>query len=262
MAALGVTVRARDTLVNSLSGMAARLGDCTRVARIMVITRSLDTSALDAVVQSQRPDGGWGDVEETMWCAALMRDAGLDSEHDAALAWLNLNESPGGAWGRSSRDAARVPHTALMFWLLRDAVVTSQRVEVLRALWEKDLAAQVRLTYKGGFVLLATSAIQAASLQELSGATINFLREQQNDDGGFGPWRNHPIGSDPWSTGVVLAGLCAFPEIVDRLMIERAEHWLAQSQLDSGYWAYHFIDEGTSYAYWGLSEAAKLLGNS
>ncbi|MDP2183072.1 MAG: terpene cyclase/mutase family protein [Actinomycetota bacterium] len=146
-----------------------------------------------------------------------------------------------------------------MFALLCDAVVTSPRVEVLRRLWEQDLASQVRLTYKGGFVLLAAGAAHAASLDQVSGLTISFLREQQNDDGGFGPWRNHPIGSDPWSTGVVLAGLCSLPEILDRRMVERAVRWLSACQLDSGYWAYHFIDEGTAYAYWGLSEAAKLL---
>jgi hypothetical protein len=128
---------------------------------------------------------------------------------------------------------------------------------ILDSLWNADLAADVRLTYKGGFYLLGQPS--ESSPTSLVLRTFDYLHSQPNDDGGFGPWRGHPIGSDPWSTGVCLAGLCRFPELADRGVIERAVKWLIDTQLESGYWAYHFIDEGTAYAYWGLTEAAKLL---
>jgi hypothetical protein len=47
-----------------------------------------------------------------------------------------------------------------------------------------------------------------------------------------------------------------------RDVIEDAVRWLVGAQLPSGYWRYHYIDEGTAYAYWGLSEAISLLEDS
>jgi prenyltransferase beta subunit len=124
-------------------------------------------------------------------------------------------------------------------------------------LWASDLRSEVRLTYKGGFFLAALAPDHEE--QSLLRKTARYLHSQPNADGGFGPWRGHPIGSDPWSTGVCLVGLSRFPELADLNVVKRAVQWLIDTQLESGYWPYHFIDEGTAYAYWGLSEAAKLL---
>jgi prenyltransferase beta subunit len=118
----------------------------------------------------------------------------------------------------------------------------------------------VQLTYKGGFYLACQLAGTAPT--DLVRRTYEYLHSQPNDDGGFGPWRGHSVGSDPWSTGVCLAGLARFPTLADLNVVTRAVRWLVDTQLPSGYWPYHFIDEGTAYAYWGLSEAKKLLETS
>ncbi|MBU2601798.1 MAG: hypothetical protein KKA32_06475 [Actinobacteria bacterium] len=131
---------------------------------------------------------------------------------------------------------------------------------VLDHLWVADLQSDLQVTYKGGFFLSCQDSDRRPS--DLVLRTFDYLHSQPNDDGGFGPWRGHPIGSDPWSTGVCLAGLCRFPELADRGVVERAVQWLIDTQLESGYWPYHFIDEGTAYAYWGLTEAANLLEGS
>ncbi len=89
--------------------------------------------------------------------------------------------------------------------------------------------------------------------------TYSFLAHEQNKDGGFGPWKDHPIGSDPWSTGIGLLGLLSYPELVKREVIEKAVNWLAKNQLPNGLWPYHYIEEGSAYAYWGLVEALKYL---
>ena len=89
--------------------------------------------------------------------------------------------------------------------------------------------------------------------------TYSFLASEQNDDGGFGPWKDHPIGSDPWSTGIVLVGLLSYPELVKKEVIEKAVNWLAETQLPNGLWPYHYIEEGSAYAFWGLVEALKYL---
>ena len=112
------------------------------------------------------------------------------------------------------------------------------------------------MAYKGGFFLLAQPPGCPTSLAL---RTLDYLHHEANPDGGFGPWKGHPIGSDPWSTGICLVGLCRFPDYADKGVIQGAVEWLLRTQLPSGYWPYHFLDEGTAYAYWGLSEAAKVL---
>ena len=122
--------------------------------------------------------------------------------------------------------------------------------------WRKDFAGPVRLSYKAGFFLLAMAQKQK---NDLIVQTISHLAQDQNDDGGFGPWRDHPIGSDPWSTGVVLWGLSKWIDLVDAMVIEKALAWLRKTQLPSGYWPYHYLDDGTSLALIGAVSAMKAL---
>ena len=97
---------------------------------------------------------------------------------------------------------------------------------------------------------------------ELVARTITHLAEDQNDDGGFAPWKDHPIGSEAWSTGVVLWGLSRWGELVDRTVLEKALEWLQRTQLPSGYWPYHYLDEGTSLALIGAVSAMKALAST
>jgi hypothetical protein len=165
---------------------------------------------------------------------------------------------PGGGWGNSLRDHPRIPVTGLVLHLLGARVGSAGDWELLNELWAKDLEAEVALTYKGGFHLMASATAPQPS-QDLVQRTLMHLGREQNGDGGFGPWRTHPIGSDPWSTGICLVGVCSFPDLADGEMVERAVEWLCSTQLPSGYWPYHFIDEGSAYAYWGLTEAIRFL---
>lgn len=212
-----------------------------------------------SVLARQLPDGGWADNEETAWCTALLlllRTPG--PETDRGTAWLRQQRAGGGGWGLSARDDARIPLTSVILRFVGASVAEPQDWSRLDALWVSDLDMDVQLTYKGGFYLACQRPDAVAT--DLVRRTCDYLHSQANDDGGFGPWMGHPIGSDPWSTGVCLAGLARFPELADVKVIERAVQWLVETQLPSGYWPYHFIDEGAAYAYWGLSEAASLVG--
>jgi hypothetical protein len=124
--------------------------------------------------------------------------------------------------------------------------------------WQRDYEGHVRLSYKAGFFLLA---MREGYANNLVGQTVEHLAKDQNEDGGFGPWRNHPIGSDPWSTGVVLWGLSRWIRIVDKAVINKAISWLEKTQLPSGYWPYHYLDDGTSLALIGAVAAMKALAN-
>lgn len=238
--------------------MADRLGhDCERLARVEAILRTGNPRVLRTICQSQRADGGWSDVPETVWCVEALKPRcgaivwrGLD--------WLRTHRLDSGGWGRSKRDVLRIPVSALVLCFHAAEVATRQDWEALRTCWETDLKQDLVLAYKAGFFLLCQSQNPETD-RTLCEATMRLLVSSANDDGGFGPWRGHPIGSDPWSTGICLVGLCQFPDLADRKVIERAVKWLLRTQLPSGYWPYHFLDEGTAYAYWGLSEAARVL---
>jgi prenyltransferase beta subunit len=126
--------------------------------------------------------------------------------------------------------------------------------------WQKDLKSEVRLTYKGGFTLMALARHRnLVNDRTLVKETIEYLAFEQNEDGGFGPWKGHPIGSDPWSTGITLAGLTAWPDLIAKETVEKALDWLCETQLGSGLWPCHFIDEGSAYAYWGLCNTIEYL---
>lgn len=250
--------RAAFALHGGLEGLTRRTEDAGRVARIAALCPSGSVETIKVVAAKQLPDGGWVDTEDSLWCAILLhRDQPLESITLDALAWVASHRTTGGAWGRNERDKPRIPHTAVALRFLGDVMAETGDWLVLDRLWAADFDSDLQLTYKGGFFLSCQDL--DAKPSDLAHVTLAYLHSQANQDGGFGPWRGHPIGSDPWSTGVCLAGLCRLPELANRVVIERAVQWLIDTQLPSGYWPYHFIDEGTAYAYWGLTEAVKLL---
>lgn len=213
--------------------------------------------AIDSFVRGQRPDGGWSDPEETAWaigCIKLARGQ-EDPAVQLALQWLNDARKPDGGWGVHPRDQARIRTTALISTLVPE-VIKDEDIAWLLSEWRKDFSGPVRLSYKAGFFLLAMPQGQE---DELVGQTVAHLAQDQNSDGGFAPWKGHPIGSDPWSTGVVLWGLSRWGELVDRTVLERALDWLQKTQLPSGYWPYHYLDDGTSLALIGAVSAMKAL---
>jgi hypothetical protein len=250
----------RAVLVGGLAGMASRMDDCERVARVVALLGVHDVALEDLIVSRQQRDGGWSSIEATAWCCAVL-SASREDASDAGLRWLSGQRLQEGGWGATRRDSLRIPLTGLILRLHGHLIGERRDWAALEDCWAQDLASPVSLTYKGAFYLLCQSANDSRN-RSLERQTIEFLESNANADGGIGPWLDHPIGSDPWSTGVCLAGLCRFPGMARRDVIEDAVRWLVGAQLPSGYWRYHYIDEGTAYAYWGLSEAISLLEDS
>jgi hypothetical protein len=222
-----------------------------------------DNYSLQAyLIDKQHSDGGWSDPEETAWATSLLAQiSGNNNEVTTkARTWLDGVRHSGGGWGRHARDQARIPTTGLVMALV-PAVTTDADREWIQETWKDDLARPVHLSYKGGFYLLSVNNKNKEPIDSLVLQTIVHLAGDQNDDGGFGPWKNHPIGSDPWSTGIVLWGLSKWIDCVDPKVIEYALTWLKKTQLTSGYWPYHYLDEGTSYALIGAVAASRALEN-
>ena len=223
---------------------------------------SVENESIKFAIKTQIFDGGWADPEETAWIAGFINKLNGEKKPavSKAIQWLTSNRLNGGGWGKHSRDRARIPATALVLTLVPEAGSDEDYIWVAQE-WAKDLSGSVQLSYKAGFYLLVAGhpSIQGDSV--LIDRTIKHLIDDQNEDGGFAPWKNHPIGSDPWSTGVVLWGLSKWIDRVDRSVIERALHWLEVTQLPSGYWPYHYLDEGTSYALIGAVSAMRALAS-
>ena len=212
------------------------------------------------ICESQHDDGGWCDVNETVLFSAIcITKSSAKDCYKAALSWLRKVRHDDAGWGRTERDISRIPITGLLLHLLPE-LSDQKAVNWLKNEWKKDFEGSTRLTYKGAFFLLGLSASHVAVDEcPLISDTYLFLADEQNEDGGFGPWKDHPIGSDPWSTGIVLLGLLSYPSLIKREVIEKAVNWLAENQLPNGLWPYHYIEEGSAYAYWGLVEALKYL---
>lgn len=238
----------------------ARTGTCLLLTGSHQNNPAILKSA-NSILGVQQEDGGWIDAEETIWCLAFLERLGWATEKyfESGLIWLKSQRDRGGGWGRINRDTPRIPITGLLLHLLPE-LSDPEAVLWLKNEWRKDLESDTRLTYKGGFFLLGLSAsgvlVNDCPLIE---ETSTYLFEEQNEDGGFGPWKDHPIGSDPWSTGIVLLGLLSYPEFVKRVVIEKTVNWLAETQLPNGLWPCHYVEEGSAYAYWGLVEALKYL---
>lgn len=211
---------------------------------------------------NQRNDGGWADVEETLWCIGYLRSFGsryCDSVN-LGYKWLISARVGCGAWGKSNRDQARIPITALAAVLAPD-VIDYQATNWLSKQWKYDLEGPTPLTYKGAFFLLAQSHPHYQKVNRLLVRTINYLKTEQQDDGGFAPWKGHPVGSDPWTTGIVLWGLSSSGKHAPKTTIRRAIQWLESTQLSNGLWPYHYLDDGTAMALIGLSSALAVLRN-
>jgi len=220
----------------------------------------LGDSLTSYLVATQQKDGGWSDVEETLWCLGYL--ASFEKKYGEARAngqkWLASVQLPCGACGKNSRDQPRIPITALVA-TLTPKIVGNAGLEWLEQQWEADLNNSTQLTYKGAFFLLAHAHSRAHYNDNLVNRTVAYLISEQEEDGGFGPWKGHPAGGDPWSTGVALWGLSRVRDSVSRRTIDQALSWLSSKQLDNGLWPYHYLDDGAAMALIGIASNLRFL---
>lgn len=215
------------------------------------LTGRIIDEAINKAISEQQTDGGWADVEQTIWCAALLKHCPKYSASvDRALDWLRAEQLSDGSWGYSRRDKGRIPITGLLLYLLPE-LSSSKSLKWLANQWTIDLQSEPVLTYKGAHGLMAFSRNSYKS-EAFIQRTVLWLQNEQNEDGGWGPWKNQPIGSTAEYTGIALNGLLSYPAIVRKETVERAIDWLLENQLPSGLWPAHYIEEGSSWALFAL----------
>lgn len=231
--------------------------ELTRICRVAVLLKKsgvnpntiLYHKLAKKCIDGQRDDGGWTDVIETMWCTSFLSFfEEFSGAVEKALQWLRRQRHNSGGWGKSTRDPARIPVTGLLLYLLPQ-LSSDEDLRWMENEWCEERKFEPHLTYKAAFTLMAFNQNDYhPQNQDLILKTVRWLSDQQNDDGGWGPWKGHPVGSDPWCTGIDVAGLLQYPDRVPQKVLCRALKWLQEKQLPNGLWPFHYIEEGSSWA--------------
>lgn len=194
------------------------------------------------IISSQKDDGGWRNVEESLWCAEMLKRLDYDKDAERACGWLISQKSAYGGWGQNSRDFARIPLTSLLL-LFHNNIFKEIDIEwLINAIKEEVISSpDVFLTYKISLPIAALKkhGFDIPKKEEL----LELLVSQQNEDGGFGPWKNHPIKSDIISSAYAIMALIG--EKKYELNLCNCLKWLIDAQLDNGGWPYHYIDHGS-----------------
>lgn len=232
----------------------------TKTASLLVLSglseNSIPRPIIDRCIREQHPDGGWVSVVDTTWNTFFLKRLDPLSHKNAvdnAFRFLLSQVNTGGLWGRSQRDISRIPVTGIMFYLLPE-FADPQRLSLLEELWDSE---RNSLTYKAAYTLMAFRAAGYSPHREESiSGTIDWLIENQRDDGGFAPWKDHPAPSDVFCTSVAVTGLLQSKENVPPRVFRKAFQWLLATRLPNGIWPFHEIEDGAS---WGLYALAQLI---
>lgn len=223
-----------------------------RTACLMMLSglssNSLPDELLSRVFVEQHEDGGWVGPDDSMWALLFLKLAGLSTTESFSkgISFLHNQRSNDFGWGRSERDIPRIPVTGRILHFLPE-VCREDYIDALLRLWTYE---RNSLTYKASFTLAAAhTAGMLPTSSPLVLETIQWLGSQQNIDGGFSPWKGHPVGSDIYCTAIALTGLLQYPCETTQNVVTNGLAWMAEKQLSNGLWAYHQIEDGAA---WGL----------
>lgn len=208
----------------------------------------------------QKNDGGWIGIEDSIWCVAFLKEfEGYSQAYKCGLNWLRKQKLENGGWGKTKRDIGRIPITGILLYLLPE-LSNKDSLSWLESEWKKEFDLNPKLTYKMAFILMAFNKNKYQfSDSDLFSDSLDWLISQQNEDNGFGPWKEHPGGSDSWCTGISIMGLLQYPNDIPREVILKGLEWLKENQLSNGLWPYHYIEDGSSWSLYALIRGYRSL---
>lgn len=242
-----------NSLLRQLLKNDIELPRISRTACLLVLggasANSIPRTILDKIISEQNSDGGWVGPDDTMWNLLFLKLIGMmDSQmYSSGVEFLRNNIQQASGWGRSIRDIPRIPVTGRVLFFLPE-LNDSSTLQKLLGLWEKE---RNSLTYKAASVLMACKRGGMSCANPLVEEALRWLERQQNDDGGFGPWRNHPVGSDVYCTALALLGMVQYSP--ENPVVDKAISWIAETQLEIGLWGYHQIEDGASWGWYSLN---------
>lgn len=213
---------------------------------------------IDKCLENQKNDGGYIGNTDTLWNIKFLKFyPQYKIECDRAINWLISDNGDEEGFGRSKRDMHRIPVTGLALYLLPE-IANDKNLEWLEQTWNSELNS---LTYKAAYTILAFNENQylPKTNRNLICETADWLNTQQEASGGFAPWLGHPVGENVYCTSIALLALISMQEDRYRNNIEKAYDYLCKTQLRSGIWAYHEIEDGASWGLYALSRAESYL---
>lgn len=244
-----------NTLLRQLIKHDIELLRISRTASLMLLgglsPNSVPPEILQRVLAEQRSDGGWVGADDTMWILLFLKLMGKENTttYASGLEYLKNNKQEH-CWGRSARDIPRIPVTGRILYFLPE-LNTKNSLKHLLDLWQKE---KNSLTYKAAFTIMACSKSGFLYSNKIVKSAVIWLKQQQNDDGGFGPWKNHPVGSDVFCTSAAILGLAQYSKEDDISNdISRSIDWMQQTQIANGLWPYHQIEDGASWGFFALN---------
>jgi hypothetical protein len=219
----------------------------------------------ERIIKEQRDDGGWIDCEDTAWSIfSLPGSEGFSEQREKAISWLKNEKIDNKGWGFCNRDFSNIPITSQILFTIPE-LRTVSAISWLENEWLHDINSLTKLNYKGAWFLLVYCKlfkdfkISSALFQK----TVDYLLNEQREDGGWGPWKNHPALADAFITGISSAALA------EACMIQRSKHieealrksitWFLNNQIENGLFPTHYIEEGSAWCYLGWKKAYTCL---
>ena len=231
---------------------------CTLLLMSGLSPHDIPLKIIEKCLTSQKDDGGFIGNTDTLWNIKFLEFyPQYEKERQRAIKWFIADNGDEGGFGRSKRDMHRIPVTGLALYLLPE-IANMRNLKWLEDTWRSELNS---LTYKAAYTILAFNKNQYVPKgnNRLICETADWLSTQQEISGGFAPWLGHPVGENVYCTAVALLALISMREAGYRNTIEKAYNYLCKTQLKSGIWAYHEIEDGASWGLYALSQAENYL---
>lgn len=242
------------SLINISNNMLCKNIEISRVIKIYcsllisgISINSLNTKVIEKGLKMQFNDGGFSDNIDTAWYIKLLEYfPQYNFFRNKSVNWVKNNINLDGGYGRNIRDISRIPATGLLLYLVKE-LRTNETLNWMENIWKSEFGS---LTYKAAYTILAfyysTYNPKDNSIIE---KTSEWLASQQEDDGGFAPWKSHPVGSNIYFTSISTFALLMRKDNKYKNIILKAYNYMKANQLKNGIWAYHEIEYG---ALWGL----------
>jgi len=238
-------------MTNEMSRKNIEISRITKTTALLLMSglspSSVSKEILRKCIESQNEDGGFIGNSDTIWNICLLKNfEQYRSNVEKALNWLVENLNTDGGFGRSKRDMCRIPVTGLCLYLIPQ-LAEKKHLEWLENTWLNEVNS---LTYKAAYTLLAFCENNyKPDCENLIRDTLQWLAAQQEDNGGFAPWYKHPVGPNIYCTAIAVLGLLSYGKDIYSDQILKAYEYMKTTQLKSGIWPYHEIEDGSS---WGL----------
>lgn len=254
------TVSSLKNMIIEMNAKNIELKRITKTAAILLLSgisqNSIPQQVVERCLNEQKQDGGWVSIVDTMWNVFFLKELNKGKyarNIDLGLDFLRSQRNEEGLWGRSCRDISRIPVSGILLYLLPE-LADQKRLHLLEQLWQSE---KNSLTYKAAYTLMAFKRNGYNPVDMgLIYNTVQWLIQNQKEDGGYSPWKNHPVDSDVYCTGVASIGMMQYPDMVDPQVFQGTFEWLTKNQLNSGIWKFHEIEDGAS---WGLFALVEIL---